>query len=76
MNHLEAMQRLEELAALKPNWDSYGAEAINPLAIQCAKAMLWRLGPGWIPVPTSDGGVQLEGSHLECYVEINISTEF
>jgi hypothetical protein len=75
MNHVEAHERLESFHNLKPGWDSYGAPPISEIAMTCAKAMLFRLGDGWQPVPMSDGGVQLEGSHLGCYVEVVIMPE-
>ena len=60
MDIAEQVRQLDAMAALKENWDSYGGKPISPVAIEWAKAVLYRLGPGWIPVPCSDGGVQLE----------------
>ena len=75
MNLAEANERLETFFTFKAGWDSYSGKPISQKAIVCAKAMLFRLGDGWQPVPCSDGGVQLEGPHLGCYVEIYIDPE-
>lgn len=74
MTHSEAVQKLDSFKDLKENWDSYGGRPISPKAIDCAKAMLFRLGPGWQPVPMSDGGVLLEGMQMYCDVMIEISS--
>ena len=40
-SHLEpALQRLDELAQLEPNWNSYGAAAMSPRAITIAREFL------------------------------------
>jgi len=68
---------LEDLEALKPNWDSYGAAAIDPACIVRAREVeqlldSFTMGPPSI-VPTSSGGVQLEwhkhGLDLEFTIE-------
>jgi hypothetical protein len=58
---------LDFLLELKPNWDSYGAPAIDPRAIVAARAFLGEP----IPVPTVNGGVELvwEWQNLELEVE-------
>lgn len=50
------LDRIESLANLKEDWDSYGSCKISPLAIIAAK----RIATGWQAVPMNGGGVQLE----------------
>jgi hypothetical protein len=61
--------RLDDLAALKPGWDSYGAHAISPSAIEHARKLL----RGFAVVPCCDGSLQLElhalGLDLEIYID-------
>jgi hypothetical protein len=63
---------MEGFAGLPRNWDSYGAKKINPVAIRWAKELLDKLGDGWIPVPTPEGGVQLEWHRDGVDIEIDI----
>lgn len=72
MTFVRAMERLEEFKALKQGWDSYGGKPISPVSIDWAKVLLGRLGPGWTPVPLSDGGVQLEFHEQGVDIEIVI----
>jgi hypothetical protein len=61
------------LRNLQPNWDSYGAPAIDERCIQKAY-WLWRqLSGEWQVVPCSDGGVQLEQHRDGVDVEIRVS---
>lgn len=53
---------VERIAALEPNWDSYGAPRIDSRCLDAA-VKLWESIPGtdeWTLVPCSNGGVQLE----------------
>lgn len=56
--------KLQELASLQPNWDTYGALPIDQLAIDYAATMLQLLQQqNILPpsiVPMCDGGLQLE----------------
>jgi len=58
------MNPFEKLAALKANWDTYGAPPITPAAIETAK-WLHSHWPTASVVPTPTGGVQLETEALE-----------
>ena len=66
-----ALEELDDIAALEPDWDSYGAEPIAPRAIALATDLLHlvdeRLGRvafeqsrPQIVAPRPDGGVQIE----------------
>jgi len=48
--------KLDELAELKPDWNSYGALPITPSAIAVAHSILDNIQV----VPTVDGGIQFE----------------
>lgn len=73
MTFAKAVETLNRFADLKPGWDSYSGKPISPVAIDWAKAALFRLGDGWVPVPTSDGGVQLEFHHDGVDMELMIN---
>jgi hypothetical protein len=62
---LEKVQAdLDSLRVLNPNWDGYGAPAIDPAIIEAARSFLATLPLGSIPrpqvVPLSNGALQLE----------------
>lgn len=70
----EILPRLLELSRLKPGWDSYGAQPLEPRAVAFLLNILLAATPGEVMVhpqvfPTSSGGLQLEwdrgASHLE-----------
>ncbi len=76
--------QLREIAQLKPNWDSYDAEAPSPLAIVIALELLLlvekRLGTldgeqsqPMVVAPRADGGIQIEWGTYP--VEIVVHTE-
>lgn len=80
----DSLRRLEEVAAVPPNWDSYGSEPPTQTAVSVAKKLIHsvaRLAPesagaAAVPfsiAPLSGGGVQIEwrkgGSTIE--VEVN-----
>jgi hypothetical protein len=71
---LNAFCKIEELAALKPNWDSYGAPAISERALDRAMDILWtiRRSPQPRIVPTAEGGVQLEWYTASEELEVEI----
>ena len=82
-HYSQALTKLAELATLVSDWDSYGARAISPTAIETATDVLWmstvysagRFGtelPGADVVPVADGGVQLEWSTEDSLLEIEI----
>ena len=63
----ELSQRLEHLASLPQNWDSYGAAPICPTVIKRAREVLQEalaVGGNDIPLPfiapSPDGGLELE----------------
>jgi hypothetical protein len=63
----------------KPNWDSYGAKAVDPNAVKAAiEFVLVYLRPADLApsiVPTCDGGIQLEWhtDHLDLVIGISPS---
>jgi hypothetical protein len=62
--HWRVFSTLQELASLRPGWDSYNAATLSPVAVaRCIKTLLPVLpGEALEPsvVPTRDGGLQLE----------------
>jgi hypothetical protein len=72
--------KIEGFAGLGPDWDGEGAAVISPRAIAVAKAVIsqpsTRVRGCW-PVPTHDGGVQLEWSaqNPRLYLEVEITPE-
>lgn len=59
-----AKKTLEQLRALRGNWDSYGSAPISPAMTDAAYNLLRQIVPANVPmpsiVPTSDGSVQFE----------------
>ena len=57
-------RRFEELLSLPPNWDSYGAQQLNPRYLQIALDLLSEVMLPRTPhpsiVPTTSGSLQLE----------------
>lgn len=80
----EVMARLEKFHLLGPNWDSYDADPIAPVAIERARGLLLSLrqalgryvGERFLPlnvVPLVDGGVQLEWQSSARSLEVEIT---
>ncbi|HEX5442750.1 MAG TPA: antitoxin family protein [Pirellulales bacterium] len=72
----EIGDRIDRLAALEPNWDGYGAPAINPGIIAAAREFT-----GWLAsystaqplvVPMSSGALQLEWHRGQKILELEI----
>jgi len=61
------------LRNLQPNWNSYGAPAIDERCIQKAFELWRQLSGEWQVVPCSDGGVQLEQHRDGLDVEVRVS---
>ena len=61
---VDVQAAIESLRALAPNWDSYGAPAIDPDVIEAAKAFIAKLPENVafrpLIVPMSNGTLQLE----------------
>jgi hypothetical protein len=55
--------RLRTFAALKKNWDSYGAEPITPIAIEATAQLLERI----YVFPTVIGGILVEFGNPEVF---------
>lgn len=76
-----ALARLDELATLKANWDSYQAEPMTPAALIAARGYVSVMAlispvsamPEPAIVPTNDGGIQLEWHQSGVDVEVYIS---
>jgi len=60
------LAKLDSFLSLKKDWDSYGASPIDPKAVAAAKRFL----SACQPVPTNDGGVQLEWHLMGQEIEI------
>lgn len=73
----EAMAVLEALGDLEPNWDSYGAPAMDPDTLQRARGILPFFGifPPAV-VPTSLGGVSFEWQERVAHGIAEVSLEF
>lgn len=69
-------QALSSLLVLPPNWDSYGAQPIDPRCIEYARTLLRSImkpdTPAPAVVPTSQGGVQLEWHTKGLDLEIEV----
>ena len=62
-------EKIDSFSELKENWDTYGAPAISPKAIEIAHRVVHCLGEGnWTVVPTINGGVLFEGLGMEIEV--------
>jgi hypothetical protein len=59
------VQRLDEVAALQDNWDSYGGKAPTAEAVATARQILQSTA-----APVSGGGVQLDWDNGDCDIEI------
>jgi len=61
---VDVQAAIESLRALAPNWDGYGAPAIDPHVIEAAKAFIAKLPENIafrpLVVPMSNGTLQLE----------------
>lgn len=81
-----ASSKLDELARLEPDWDSYGAQRISAIAINQANRLLLdatrhylelgypevsRVKP-WFIAPLADGGIQIEWRSDSGSMEVEI----
>jgi hypothetical protein len=68
-------RRAEELLGLPVDWDSYGASAVTPIAVEAAFRFLGRFMADGLPIPqltpTSVGGVNVEW-HLSDVRDIEV----
>jgi hypothetical protein len=84
LSQATALRKLDELRNLPEDWDSYGAEPINPNAIAKAKSIVTSVMMAFGDIvgnvvqltdviPIADGDVQLEwvGPHAELEIEIS-----
>ena len=77
-----AFDRLDQIADLGPNWDSYGAASISSTAIAATQQLLTtldgRLGAAgerlqpYAIVPIANGGLQIEWRRPENNLEVEI----
>lgn len=74
-----AIRRVEDLTALAPGWDGYGAKAIDAgVALQVVSFLLdhaYRTLPEPAIVPLADGGLQIEWHHNGVDLEIAFSDD-
>lgn len=74
------VNRLNELLALGPHWDTYGAEPIEPAHVEAAVMLLFQLLPveggpePWI-APTARRGVQLEWNLGSVEIEARVDDD-
>ena len=68
----ELMALFRRLAGLRPGWDSYGACALSPVAVQRAIVLMRADLPIPAVVPTRAGGIQMEWHRHGIDVEINV----
>jgi len=84
---LSALQRLEELASLGPNWDSYNADPLSPTAVAHVRELLSEVDR-WFRyftpplaaqslsvAPVADGGVALEWQSPRRELEVEIGPD-
>lgn len=68
--------KIDRLAVLEPNWDGYGAPAINRGIIDAARQLIGRLASYTtvqpLVVPMSNGAVQLEWHRGQKILELEI----
>lgn len=80
------LKKLDELASLDRDWDSYGAEQISPDALASAYLLMMTIANQWafrlgervrpyVIVPVADGGVQLEWRGPGGIVEVEIGSD-
>jgi hypothetical protein len=81
-----ALQRLDELALLSPDWDTYGASALSTSAVEASRRLVldtiqtcWRVAgvngaPSFI-APIADGGVQLEWDGPTGHLEVEVTPQ-
>jgi hypothetical protein len=78
---IPALVRLEELRALDPDWDSYGARAVAPIALDQARRLIGAVEesysgqgsaePDFI-APVANGGLQIEWCGPRGQLELEI----
>lgn len=71
MTDIDLNKRLDVLASLKENWDSYGGSPITEKALRIARLML--TAPTIVPM--SCGGIQLEWHKNGMDIEIAINED-
>lgn len=81
---MATFDRLDQIARLGPNWDSYGGAPLSRIALATVRHLVSTIrdqyapiaGPRSVPytvAPASDGGIQAEwrGAHADLEVEIS-----
>lgn len=66
-------QQIDDLAKMRPGWDTYGAKSITAEAIKMAHVVADHWTGALQAVPCSNGGVQLEQHSDGVDIEIEIS---
>jgi len=62
------LDSLDECKDLEKNWDSYGADPINPDIIDTVRQLLTDIFEGHIWLgPNRNGGIEIEGTHSGGY---------
>lgn len=76
---LTAAKHIARLLHMPPNWDSYGAKAIDRHRAVTAFYLLWIAIANGAPmpalIPTSDGGIQLEWHRCGADLELRVISE-
>ncbi len=75
----DVLERLNNLLALPPNWDAYGAELVSPRVAKqvlgVLKDVLWADTPLPQFTATSDGGIQMEWYRPTMLLSITIEPD-
>jgi hypothetical protein len=81
-----ASERLWEIEAFGADWDSYGSEATNHVAVATAHRLIWEVNKWslnarhspctpYSVLPVSGGGVQIEWRGPSAAIEVEITPE-
>lgn len=68
----DPIKRLDHFSLLEPNWDSYGAAAVDPAVVELMRRAIWAFQVPPTVVPTNSGGIQLEWHTKTLDIELAI----
>jgi len=75
----DTRRKFDQLLDLPPNWDGYGARAMDPAVLERALRVLLDVVPLSAPspyvVPSPAGGVQVEWHEPACDIEIEFKVD-
>ncbi|MGQ0680430.1 MAG: hypothetical protein ACT4OM_12375 [Actinomycetota bacterium] len=74
----DAISHIQRLVSLEPDWDSYGAQPLQPSAASSAVKLISAVTSAGAPlpliVPTPQGGIQLEWHSCDADLELEITS--